>query len=247
MIAIPAIDLRDGACVQLVGGSFDKERVRIADPRRALDQWEFAGFQRVHIVDLDAAVRDNHGDNHGGNHDDNSGVIDELLSATSIATQVGGGVRSSERVDELLGAGANQVIVGTRAIEDPAWLESVASRYPGRIIVAADVRERQIVTHGWKMTLSLDITDAVERLNAYALGGLLVTAVHVEGRMSGPDLKLVEMVADRAAIPVIASGGIATIKHLRSLDFAGAAASVIGMALYTGTLNARAVAEEFSE
>ena len=94
---------------------------------------------------------------------------------------------------------------------------------------------------------TLDITDAVERLNALALGGLLVTAVHVEGRMSGPDLKLVEMVADRAAFPVIASGGIASMKHLRSLDFAGAAASVIGMALYTGTLNARAVAEEFSE
>ena len=239
MIAIPAIDLRDGACVQLVGGSFDKERVRIADPRRALDQWEFAGFQRVHIVDLDAAV--------GDNHDDNRAVIDDLLSAASIAVQVGGGVRSSERVDQLFGAGANQVIVGTRAIEDPAWLESVASRYPGRIIVAADVRERQIVTHGWAMTLSLDITDAVERLNAFGLGGLLVTAVHVEGRMSGPDLKLVEMVADRAAFPVIASGGIASIKHLRSLDFAGAAAAVIGMALYTGTLNARAVAEEFSE
>lgn len=239
MIAIPAIDLRDGACVQLVGGSFNKERVRIADPRRALDQWEFAGFQRVHIIDLDAAV--------GDNHDDNRTVIDDLLSATSIAAQVGGGVRSSERVDELFCAGANQVIVGTRAIEDPAWLESVASRYPGRIIVAADVRERQIVTHGWAMTLSLDITDAVERLNAFPLGGLLVTAVHVEGRMSGPDLKLVEMVADRAAFPVIASGGIASIKHLRSLDFAGAAASVIGMALYTGTLNARAVAEEFSE
>jgi phosphoribosylformimino-5-aminoimidazole carboxamide ribotide isomerase len=239
MIAIPAIDLRDGACVQLVGGSFDKERVRIADPRRALDQWEFAGFQRVHIVDLDAAVGDSHGDN--------SGVIDDLLSATSIAAQVGGGVRSSERVDELFGAGATQVIVGTRAIEDPTWLESVASRYPGRIIVAADVRQRQIVTHGWATTLSLDITDAVERLNAFVLGGILVTAVHVEGRMSGPDLKLVEMVADRAAFPVIASGGIASIKHLRSLDFAGAAASVIGMALYTGTLNARAVAEEFSE
>lgn len=239
MIAIPAIDLRDGACVQLVGGSFNKERVRIADPRRALDQWEFAGFQRVHIVDLDAAV--------GDGHDDNRTVIDELLSATSIVAQVGGGVRSSERVDELFGAGANQVIVGTRAIEDPAWLESVATRYPGRIIVAADVRERQVVTHGWAMTTSLDITDTVERLNAFALGGLLVTAVHVEGRMNGPDLKLVEMVADRAAFPVIASGGIASIKHLRSLDFAGAAASVIGMALYTGTLNARAVAEEFSE
>lgn len=240
MIAIPAIDLRDGACVQLVGGSFDRERVRIADPRRALDQWEFAGFQRVHIVDLDAAVGDNH-------QDYNRTVIDDLLAATSIAVQVGGGVRSSERVDELFGAGANQVIVGTRAIEDPAWLESVASRYPGRIIVAADVRDRQIVTHGWTMTLSLDITDAVERLNALPLGGLLVTAVHVEGRMNGPDLKLVEMVVDRAAFPVIASGGIASIKHLRSLDFAGAAAAVIGMALYTGTLNPRAVAEEFSE
>ena len=237
MMAIPAIDLREGACVQLVGGAFDHERVRVADPRDALEQWESAGFRRIHVVDLDAAV----------GRGDNAGTIDELLAHATQPVQVGGGVRTSERVESLVAAGANQVVVGTRAIEDPEWLASLASQHPGRIIVAADVRERRVTVRGWSDTLSLDIGDAVDRLTGFALGGLLVTAVHVEGRMSGPDLRLIDLVVDRAEFPVIASGGVASLEDLRNLASAGAAGAVIGMALYTGALDARAVAEEFSE
>jgi phosphoribosylformimino-5-aminoimidazole carboxamide ribotide isomerase len=237
MIAIPAIDLRDGACVQLVGGSFDRERVRIADSRAALEQWENAGFRRIHVVDLNAAT----------GRGDNVGAIHELLAHATQPVQVGGGVRTSERVESLIEAGANQVVIGTRGVEDPEWLARIASRHPGRIIVATDVRERSVTTHGWSNTLSLDITDAVDQLAGFALGGLLVTAVHVEGRMTGPDLRLIDQVIDRAVFPVIASGGVASLEDLRNLESAGAAGAVIGMALYTGAFDPRAVAEEFSE
>ena len=237
MIAIPAIDVREGACVQLVGGAVQQERVRIADPRTALERWEFAGFQRLHVVDLDAAL----------GVGDNRNIIDDLLSSANSSVQVGGGVRTGARVDELLVAGADHVIVGTRAFEEIEWLDTIVSRYPGRIIVAADVRERQVVTRGWAMRLSLRIDEAVERLNSLPLGGLLVTAVHVEGKMTGPDVPLMTSVVDSAAFPVIASGGIGSIQDLRTLQSAGVAAAVIGMALYTGALDARAVAEEFSE
>ncbi|HVX39321.1 MAG TPA: HisA/HisF-related TIM barrel protein, partial [Gemmatimonadaceae bacterium] len=155
--------------------------------------------------------------------------------------------RTSEHVDHLLGSGADHVIVGTRAFEELDWLDKIVSRYPGRIIVAADVRDRQVVTRGWAMRLSLRIDEAVDRLNALPLGGLLVTAVHVEGKMAGPDVALMSSVVDSAAFPVIASGGISSMHDLRTLQSAGVAAAVIGMALYTGTLDARAVAEEFYE
>lgn len=237
MLAIPAIDIRDGACVQLVGGSFDDERVRIADPLDALRRWVRAGFRRIHVVDLDAALGT------GTNRD----RIDALLASDGSTLQVGGGVRTTEIAAELLTIGAAHVVVGTRALEEPAWLEEIATRHPNQIIVAVDVRDRDVVTHGWTRRLPLSIGHVIDRLRGLPLGGLLVTAVHVEGRLSGPDLPLVSTIVRRATVPVIASGGIATMDDLRCLAATGAAGAVIGMALYTGALDACAVAEEFSE
>lgn len=237
MLAIPAIDIRDGACVQLVGGSFDDERVRIADPVDVLCRWVQSGFRRVHVVDLDAALGT------GANR----GRVDALLASGPAMLQIGGGVRSVDVADELIAAGADRVVVGTRALEEPEWLEALAARHPNRIIAAVDVRDTAVVTRGWVRPLALPIGDALDRLRCLPLGGLLVTAVHAEGRLSGPDLPLVAATVRRATVPVIASGGIATMDDLRCLAAAGAAGAVIGMALYTGALDARAVAEEFCE
>jgi len=237
VLAIPAIDIRDGACVQLVGGSFDDERVRIADPVDVLCRWVQSGFRRVHVVDLDAAL------GNGANR----GLVDALLASGPAMLQIGGGVRSAEMAGELIAAGAHRVVVGTRALEEPEWLEELAARHPNRIIAAVDVRDTAVVTRGWVRRLALPIGDALDRLRCLPLGGLLVTAVHVEGRLSGPDLPLVAATVRRATVPVIASGGIATMDDLRCLAAAGAAGAVIGMALYTGALDARAVAEEFCE
>src|SRR5262245_30000308 len=134
MIAVPAVDLRGGACVQLVGGDFDDERIRIPDPLVAARRWKDLGFARLHVVDLDAAAGTGW----------STAQIDALLAARTTHTTVGGGVRTSERIAELLGAGAESVIVGTRAIDDPTWLEEVAWRHVGRVIIAADVRDRAV-------------------------------------------------------------------------------------------------------
>ncbi|HKV50972.1 MAG TPA: 1-(5-phosphoribosyl)-5-[(5-phosphoribosylamino)methylideneamino] imidazole-4-carboxamide isomerase [Gemmatimonadaceae bacterium] len=237
MIAIPAIDIREGACVQLVGGSFDDERVRIADPCTVMSTWLDAGFRRVHVVDLDAAL------GVGGN----DCVARALLADRRARVQVGGGVRTTERADQLVAAGADRVVVGTRAVEDPEWLDTLSRRHPDRIIVALDVRGRTVLTHGWAFRSTLQIEDAMAALEGLPLGGVLVTAVHREGRLEGTDVPLVSDVVGRARIPVIASGGIATMDDLRSLESAGAAAAVIGMALYTGALDPRAVQEEFHQ
>ena len=151
-----------------------------------------------------------------------------------MPVQVGGGVRSGDLVEELLEAGAANVIVGTRALEELEWLAGIAARHPGEIIVACDVRERRVTTHGWVRTLPLDILDVVDELNALPLAGLLVTAVHREGQMQGTDLPLMEDVAEASHFPVFASGGVASMHDLRALEHRGIAGAVIGMALYTG-------------
>lgn len=235
MIAIPAVDLREGACVQLVGGSYAEERVRRDDPVEVAREWVRHGFSRLHVVDLDAAT----------GRGANSAIVRGILHDSGVPVQVGGGVRDGDRLDELLEDGAEWVVAGTRAIEDPEWLAEMASHRPGRIIVAADVRERRVVTRGWGRTLPQHITDVVEELNGLPLAGLLVTAVHREGQMQGPDLPLMEDVAEASHVPVLASGGITTADDLRALAHRGVAGAVIGMALYTGTMDPRAVAAEF--
>ena len=236
MIAIPAVDLREGACVQLVGGSYADERVRIPDPIAAADQWTEAGFRRLHVVDLDAAT----------GRGDNAEIVDRLVAMPGAEVQVGGGVRSTERVEALLGRGAARVIVGTRAVENTDWLAEIASRNPGRIIVAADVRERLVLTRGWAGNAGLDVIDFARRIASLPLAALLVTAVHREGLMTGTDLPLMEDITRVAAQPVIASGGIASLSDLRALADLGIYAAVLGMALYTGALDARAVAQEIT-
>lgn len=237
MIAIPAIDLREGACVQLVGGSYADERVRVKDPLDALQRWRSYGFKTFHVVDLDAAL----------GKGSNEGPIGKLLSHESGLTfSVGGGVRSTAKAEAVLALGASYVVVGTKAIEDPAWLREVAERFPGRVVVAADVKGREVVTRGWTSGSALDIADVLQSLEPLPLGGLLVTAVHKEGQLGGVDLPLMQEVARRSHHRLYASGGVTTLEDLRALGAAGAYGAVIGMALYTGKLDATEVAREFA-
>jgi phosphoribosylformimino-5-aminoimidazole carboxamide ribotide isomerase len=242
MIVLPAIDLRAGHCVQLVGGSYDAERVRFGDPGRVSRSWAEHGFQHLHVVDLDAAT------GRGANADVVRDVIREFSDAAfgdALDVQAGGGVRDEDAIERLLGDGARRVVVGTRAIEDPDWLEEMAHRFPGELVVAADVRDRRVVTRGWAHTLPRNVLDVVEELNALPLAGVMVTAVHREGQLQGTDLPLMEDVAESSAFPLYASGGVTTIEDLRALADRGVAAAIVGMALYTGVLDARQVVEEF--
>jgi phosphoribosylformimino-5-aminoimidazole carboxamide ribotide isomerase len=237
VIAIPAIDIREGACVQLVGGSYDAEQVRLDDPPGVAHKWEFAGFSRLHVVDLDAAT----------GRGTNAEMIREVLRATSMEAQVGGGVRDEERIESLLRDGAQRVVLGTKAVENANWLGDMAEAFPGRLIVAADVRDRHVVTRGWTRISDRYVLDLIEELNALPLAGVMVTAVHKEGLMEGTDLALMEDVVEESEHPVCASGGIGTIGDLRALEDRGVASVVIGMALYTGAIDPGMVAEEFAE
>jgi len=235
MIAIPAIDLRDGACVQLVGGSYDAQRVSLPDPIAVAQHWRALGFRHLHVVDLDAATDRGH----------NARVVEQLLRANGADVQVGGGVRSAARVTDLLAAGARRVVAGTRALLDFPWLSRVATAAPERVVVAVDVRGGSPVVRGWTQRVPRTLNALLADLEALPLAAILVTAVDVEGRLGGPDLGLIASVLDVTTHPVIAAGGMTTLDDLRALDALGAWAAVIGMALYTGNLDAARCAEEF--
>jgi phosphoribosylformimino-5-aminoimidazole carboxamide ribotide isomerase len=235
MKALPAIDLREGACVQLVGGAYDAEKVRVPDAVGQARAFRAAGFDALHVVDLDAAT--------GRGQND---ALVERLVAEGGEVQVGGGVRTVERAVALIQAGAARVIAGTRAVADRGFRAEVADALGGKLVIALDVRGRDVLVKGWAEGTGTDVAQVIDELADLPLAGVLVTAVHREGRMEGADVALLGELARRTPHRLLASGGVGGIDDLRAIAAAGAAAAVIGMALYAGALDASAVAREFS-
>jgi phosphoribosylformimino-5-aminoimidazole carboxamide ribotide isomerase len=227
MTAYAAVDLRGGRVVQLVGGRPGSERVSLADPVAIACYWVELGFAALHVVDLDAAL------GAGSNLPD----IEAILAAVSVPVQVGGGIRSTAAADRLLAAGAARVVVGTRALEEPGWLDTLSRGRPDRVTVAADVRNRRVVTRGWTQESELDPESFLASLDALPLAAVLVTDVDREGQMLGADIELFRRLARATRHPLLASGGIASIEDLTALEEAGAAGAVLGMALYTAKLD----------
>ncbi|MHB8585132.1 MAG: 1-(5-phosphoribosyl)-5-[(5-phosphoribosylamino)methylideneamino]imidazole-4-carboxamide isomerase [Thermoplasmatota archaeon] len=227
MKIIPAIDLRDGHCVQLVGGDPLHERLRLPDPVAQARAFEHDGASLLHVVDLDRAL----------GRGTNLQAVKSIIEAVRIPVQVGGGIRDFEGVDDLLNAGASKVVVGTRAVKDEQFLNEAAKRYGARILVAVDARGDEIVVKGWTEGSGRKLHEFVSHLDPLSLGGLLYTDVGREGRMGGANVDGVRAIAQKIHTPLIASGGIRSIEDLKELKAAGAWGAVIGMALYTGAFN----------
>lgn len=233
MLAIPAVDLRDGVCVQFVGGAYEQERLRPGDPLGIARAWEQYGFRQLHVVDLDAAL------GRGANSD----VVRDILDERTMTVQVGGGVRSGDTIERLLSDGAARVVVGTRALASPEWLAEMASLFPDELVVAAEVRDRRVATHGQERVPPRHVMDVIDELNALPLAALLLN-VHRVGQQ-GTDLPLMEDMAEASVFPVYAAGGVATMNDLRALSDRGLSGVIVGTALYSGALDPYAVAEEF--
>jgi len=235
MKLIPAIDVREGACVQLVGGDYANERVRLTDVGAVAAKWRAAGFSSLHLVDLDAAT----------GRGDNRALLTQVIAGAGIPAQVGGGVRDEASIAAWLSAGAARVVIGTRAIENFEWLSQMAAKYPAKLVIAADVRGTEVVTHGWSKGSGVGLQALLEKLSALPLAGVLVTAVHVEGQLGGTDLTVMALARKATKLPVIASGGVTSVEDLKSLDALGIDGAVVGMALYTGRLDAAAIPQEY--
>ena len=235
--AIPAVDLKGGRCVQLVGGRPEDERVSLPDPMAVARRWREKGFRILHVVDLDAAL----------DRGDHLGLIERMAGDVTGRSeiQVGGGIRSEQRAAALFEAGADRVIVGTRAVDDPDWLATLARRWPQRVMVAADIRDGIVLRKGWTKAAGVEVLDFLGGLAPLPLAGILCTDVGREGQVKGIDRPGVERVLQGSPHPVWISGGVSTMEELRFLRNEGAAGAVLGMALYTGSLDAAEVAAEF--
>ena len=234
MIAWAAIDLRGGRAVQLVGGRPEEQPVSLREPVTVARRWLEAGFNALHVIDLDAALGTG----------SNQAAVEEIV-AVDARVQVGGGLRTAADVARAIGAGADRAIVGTRAVSDTDWLRRLAEEHPERIVAAADLRDRRIVSDGWRTDTGIPVEDFLDQLEPRPLAGVLVTDVGREGRVGGVDAELFAGLVRRSRHAVQAAGGIASIDDLRELAAGGLAGAVIGMALYTGAVDPAAVAEEF--
>lgn len=226
MILMPALDLLGGRVVQLVGGERGTEQVALPDPLAVAQRWIDEGAAWLHVVDLGAAFGQRH----------HREVIRALLAEKRLRVQVGGGLRTEEQLQDYLGAGAARVVVGTKALRDPAWLRTMAHRYPDKIVLALDARDGNVVAHGWMKNTGRDLLEAAAAVQDLPLAAILHTAVHVEGRLQGIDRDGLARLLDASRLPVIASGGITTTADLEWLRDHGAQAAILGLALYTGRL-----------
>jgi phosphoribosylformimino-5-aminoimidazole carboxamide ribotide isomerase len=222
--------------VQLAAGSYDQEVIRIPDVIGVELAWRQYGFRHLHIIDLDAIT------GRGSNIE----LIQTILDRTESETQVGGGVKTREVIQQLLRDGAERVVIGRRGLEDPDWLADMSALFPGSIIVAADVRDRQVLAQGWARARPMLVLDLIDEINRLPLAGLILTVSQYKD-LAGAQLALMEDAAEAAYFPVMAAGPFASINDLRAMSDRGVAAAIIGMALYTGAMDPRIVAEEFAD
>jgi phosphoribosylformimino-5-aminoimidazole carboxamide ribotide isomerase len=241
MIVFPAIDLRGGRCVRLRQGAFDQETVYGDDPVAVARGFEAVGARWLHVVDLDGAR---------AGHPVQAELVAAICAAVGIPVQVGGGLRDAAAVDAVLAAGAARAVVGTVAVEDPGLARRLCRAHPDRIAIGLDARDGRLRVAGW--TEGSELTPAVLAGQAEEIGAaaIIYTDIGRDGTEDGPDVDGTRRVARAAGVPVVASGGIGTLEHVRAvaaLAADGVAGVIIGRALYTGALrlaDALAVARE---
>jgi len=237
MLVIPAIDIKDGQCVRLRQGRMDDVTVFGKDPVAMAKQWFAEGCRRLHLVDLDGAV---------SGEPRNASIIRAISAASGgVPVQVGGGIREIATIKGYLDAGVDQVIIGTRAVREPAFLEQACTEFPDRILLGLDARDGLIATDGWEATTTEHVVAFAKRVVHLPLAGIVYTDIGRDGMGSGLNIAATIDLAEQSGIPVIASGGVRGLDHLRELARAAHASRghvlgvITGRALYEGTLDLR--------
>jgi phosphoribosylformimino-5-aminoimidazole carboxamide ribotide isomerase len=228
MIILPAIDLRGGQCVRLRQGDYTQETVFGSDPAEMARRWVGEGADWLHLVDLDGARE---------GHPINGESVRRIIAATHVPCQLGGGLRTEAQIAEVLEWGVTRVILGTRALKDPAWLEETSRRFPGQIVLGIDARNDQVATDGWMQTSERSARDLAQECAAWPLAALVHTDISRDGMLAGPNLEALADLAAAVRLPVIASGGVSTLEDIRRLAQLNLAGCIVGRALYEGKLS----------
>jgi phosphoribosylformimino-5-aminoimidazole carboxamide ribotide isomerase len=230
MDLFPAIDLRDGRCVRLYQGDYDRETVYGDDPVAQARAFAADGAPWIHVVDLDAART---GD------PVNRAAVAAIAAAVDVPVQTGGGVRDDAAADALLSSGVRRVVVGTAALDDPDWVRRLAGRHPGRVAVGLDARGRDVAVRGWVEGSGHDLVDVARRFDDAGVAALVVTEIGRDGTLEGPALDQLSDVLAATGLDVVASGGVGSLDDLRALatlavDGRRLAGAIVGRALYEG-------------
>jgi phosphoribosylformimino-5-aminoimidazole carboxamide ribotide isomerase len=234
VILFPAIDLKNGFCVRLEQGDMARATIFHRDPAEQARSFVAQGFDYLHVVDLDGAF---------AGRPMNAAAVDRVLAAVKIPLQLGGGIRDRATVEKWLGNGVARVIIGTAAVRDPALVKEAAKKYPGRIAVGLDARDGKVAVEGWAQTAELSALDLARRFEDAGVAALIYTDVARDGMLKGLNLEATLALADAVAIPVIASGGLASLDDVRALLAPRAnklSGAIVGRALYDGRLDAAA-------
>ena len=227
----PAIDLKDGQCVRLLRGEMDKATAFNPDPADQASRFREMGFDRLHVVDLNGAFA---GDSANGE------AVRHILKSTDVPVQLGGGIRTRAQIDAWLEAGVSRVILGTAALRDPDLVKSAAHALPGRIVVGIDAKDGYVAVEGWAETSDMKAEELARIFEGCGVAGLVVTDISRDGMKTGVNVAFTSEMADAVSIPVIASGGVASVKDIESLRSAAGkhpiAGTILGRALYDGDI-----------
>ncbi|WP_144187069.1 1-(5-phosphoribosyl)-5-[(5-phosphoribosylamino)methylideneamino]imidazole-4-carboxamide isomerase [Elioraea rosea] len=225
----PAIDLKGGQCVRLKRGEMDQATVYADDPAAQAKAWEAAGFRWLHVVDLDGAFA---GESRNGE------AVRAILGAVRLPVQLGGGIRDLAGIEAWLAAGVTRVILGSAAAKNPALTREACRVFPGRIVLGIDAREGMVATEGWAETGALSALDLAARYRDAGAAAIVFTDIGRDGMLAGLNLAATEAMARAVPIPVIASGGLASVEDVRAVraSDAGIAGVILGRALYDGRI-----------
>jgi phosphoribosylformimino-5-aminoimidazole carboxamide ribotide isomerase len=230
MMVIPAVDIQNGKCVRLLQGRKDAVTVFSDDPAEMARKWAEAGAELIHVVDLDGAFE---------KKPVNFETIRKIQETVAVPIQVGGGIRDRDTIDRYLGAGVQRVVIGTEAIAHPARVIEACRAYPERIVIGIDARSGWVAIDGWTQTTRVTAVEVARRYEDSGVAAINFTDIHRDGMQTGPNLEATRRLAEAVSIPIIASGGVASledIQRLLPLEAFGVVGVITGKALYTGAL-----------
>lgn len=228
MLIYPAIDLRGAQCVRLRQGDYAQETVFGADPAAMARRWVDQGAEFLHLVDLDGAR---------AGQPVNGASVRAIVAAAGVPCQLGGGLRSEAHLAEALSWGVSRVILGTRALQEPAWCEAMCRSFPGKVALGIDARDGRVAVAGWEQTSDVSAIDLARRVADWPLAAIIYTDISKDGMMEGPNVEATAELAAAVEAPVIASGGVTTLDDIRRLAERGLSGAIVGRALYEGKLD----------